>query len=101
GRLKDAEKWIQQLKDPIERETDLAMIAFDRGDRATMARHLLSLRRASEHRTTRLPFLLLRAGALSEAKQEIKALERLVPKERLSIPIVPAYFDIAKGDLAW
>jgi len=102
GRFKDAEKWIQQLEDPMQRETDLAMIAFDRGDRATMARHLLSLRRASEHRMVRLPFLLLRAGALSEAEKEIMALARLAPKERLRLgtAITPAYFDIAKGDLA-
>jgi len=95
GRLRDAEKWFHRVASATSRESYLAMIAFDRGDRKAMGRYLLRVNDAPGGRLLRIPHLLLRAGLVSEAERQITALEQLG-----LTPSNPNYFDLARGELA-
>jgi tetratricopeptide (TPR) repeat protein len=92
GRLRDAERWWKLEENAMDRESAFAMIAFDRGDVKAMGRHLRLIKETPGARLLRLPFLLLRAGLLTDAESEIQATEKLglVP---------PNYFDIARGEV--
>lgn len=93
GRLRDAEEWFHRVDDRMFRESHLAMVAFDRGDRKAMGRYLLRVNDAPGYRLLSIPHLLLRAGLVSEAERQITVLEQL--------GLMPStYLDLARGELA-
>lgn len=93
GRLREAEEWDRLITDPRDGHLGLARIAYLRGDTETMGRHLLAVMEAPGARMLRMPNLLVRAGLVSQAEQEIAVLERIRPFR-------PNYFDIARGEIA-
>lgn len=93
GRLREAEEWFHRVDDRMFRESHLAMIAFDRGDRKAMGRYLLRVVDAPGYRLLSIPHLLLRAGLVSEAERQITALEELGLMSSNNL-------DLARGELA-
>jgi tetratricopeptide (TPR) repeat protein len=88
GRLRDAEEWFRRVEGPIVRETCLAMIAFDRGDIKAMGRYL---QRVTD------PYLLARAGLISEAERQMTAMENLGSPRTNELDIVRGEIALARG----